>query len=59
MAIRREFQPKVVDQLDQIRAEIGDVLNDSQRERWTKMFDDLRDHWLPPIPPTPTKKPPA
>jgi predicted Co/Zn/Cd cation transporter (cation efflux family) len=51
MAIRRQFQPKVVDQIDQIRKEIGAVLNDSQREHWTTMFDDLRDRWLPPNPP--------
>ena len=50
-AIRREFQPKVMDQLTQIRDEISGVLNETQREHWTKMFDDIRDRWLPPIPP--------
>ena len=50
-AVRQEFQPRVVEQLEQIRDEIGQVLDESQRERWTKMFDDLRDRWLPPTPP--------
>ncbi len=49
-AVRREFQPRVIEQLEQIRDEIGQVLDDSQRERWTKMFDTVRDRWLPPIP---------
>jgi hypothetical protein len=50
-AIRREFQPKVVEQLTQIRDEISGVLNETQREHFTKMFDDIRDRWMPPIPP--------
>jgi cell division protein FtsB len=49
-AVRREFQPKVMQQLEQIRDEIGQVLDDSQRVRWTKMFDDIRDRWLPQMP---------
>jgi len=54
-AVRREFQPRVIEQLEQIRDEIGQVLDESQRERWTKMFEDVRDRWLPPIPRTETK----
>jgi hypothetical protein len=50
LAIRREFQPKVVDQLEQVRDEISGVLNDSQRERWTKLFDEVRERWLPAMP---------
>lgn len=49
-AIRHEFQPQVVVQLEQIRNEIAEQLDDSQRARWTKMFDDLRDRWLPAAP---------
>lgn len=56
MAIRQEFQPKVMEQLDKIRSEIGEVLTESQRERWEKMFDDLRDRWLPPVLPAVAKK---
>lgn len=50
VAIRQEFQPKVMDQLDQIHDEIGEVLDDSQRERWTKLFHDVRERWLPRLP---------
>lgn len=49
-AIRREFQPKVLVQLEKIRDEIGEVLNPSQRAHWEKMFDELRERWLPPMP---------
>jgi hypothetical protein len=47
---RREFQPKVMKTLEKIRDEISAVLTESQRERWVKMFDDVRDKWLPPMP---------
>lgn len=50
MAIRREVQPKVVGQLDQVRDEISGVLTESQRERWMKLYDDVRDRWLPAMP---------
>ncbi len=50
-AIRREFQPKVMEQLRQIRDEIGESLDTTQREHWYKMFDDVRDRWLPALPP--------
>jgi hypothetical protein len=49
-AIRREFQPQVMEQLRQIRDEIGECLNPKQREHWYKMFDDVRDRWLPALP---------
>ena len=52
MAIRRQFQPQVVGQLDQLRDEIGQVLTDDQRERWTTLFTTYVNRWLPP-PPTP------
>ncbi len=51
-AIRREFQPKVMEQLRQIRDEIGESLDATQRDHWYKMFDDVRDRWLPALPPT-------
>jgi hypothetical protein len=50
MGIRRQFQPQVMGKLEQIRDEISDVLTEPQREHWTKMFDELRDRWLPPLP---------
>ncbi len=50
MAIRRDVQPKVVEQLEQVRDEINGVLTDSQREHWTKLYDEIRDRWLPALP---------
>lgn len=50
-AIRREFQPKVMETLEQVRNEISGVLSETQREHWIKLFDEVRDRWLPPIPP--------
>ncbi len=49
MGIRRQFQPQVMEKLEQIRNEISAVLTEPQREHWTKMFDELRDRWLPPL----------
>lgn len=51
IAIHNEFLPKVVEQLRQIRDEIGETLDEKQRERWYKMFDDVRERWLPALPP--------
>jgi hypothetical protein len=51
IAIHNEFLPKVMEQLRQIRDEIGESLDAKQRERWYKMFDDVRDRWLPAMPP--------
>ncbi len=55
--IRREFQPKVMAQLEQIRDEISQVLTEPQREKWIQMFNDVRDRWLPPMPQADSKKP--
>jgi DNA-directed RNA polymerase specialized sigma24 family protein len=32
-------------------AEIAEVLDSEQRERWQRMFHKLRETWLPPLPP--------
>lgn len=58
VTIRQEFQPRVMTQLEQIRNEIGQVLSESQREKWFKMFDDIRDRWMPLMEPV-AGKPPA
>jgi predicted Co/Zn/Cd cation transporter (cation efflux family) len=51
IAIHNEFLPKVMEQLRQIRDEIGETLDEKQREHWYKMFDDVRERWLPALPP--------
>ena len=50
-AIRRQFQPEIVDQLDSVRDEIAAVLTEPQRERWTQLFEQFKERWLPPVPP--------
>jgi hypothetical protein len=47
MTLRGEMQPQVLEQLNLLRAEISDVLTEPQRGRWQRMFDDLRERWLP------------
>ena len=50
-AIRRKFQPEIIGQLDSVRDEVSAVLNEPQRERWTQLFDQFKQRWLPPVPP--------
>jgi Spy/CpxP family protein refolding chaperone len=49
-AIRRQFQPEIVNQLDSVRDEIAAVLKEPQRERWTQLFEQFKERWLPPPP---------
>jgi hypothetical protein len=48
--IRVRYQPEIEAQLDLIRAEIGQVLDDQQRETWYQIFDNKRRIWIPPLP---------
>jgi hypothetical protein len=50
-AIRRKFQPEIIEQLDSVRDEVAGVLREPQREKWTKLFDQFQERWLPPMPP--------
>lgn len=50
-AVRRKFQPEIVEQLSAVRDEVAAVLTESQRERWTTLFDQFEERWLPPVPP--------
>lgn len=47
MAIRRRFQPEIVAQLESVHDEVADVLKPSQREKWTELFGQFKDRWLP------------
>jgi len=49
--IRIEIQPRVVEELDQVEAEVAAVLNPKQRAEWHKRFAGLRATWIPPLPP--------
>lgn len=51
-AMRREVQPQLEGQLDQLAKEIAEVLDDEQRIQWEEHFRMLRDTWLPTVPKT-------
>ncbi len=58
--IRREFQPRLENQIDQAQREVAAVLTPPQAELWGKWVEDKRKAWLPPIPSTfevPTTRP--
>jgi uncharacterized membrane protein len=46
-AIRRKFQPEIVEQLDSVRDEVATVLDEPQRAKWTTLFDQFQQRWLP------------
>ncbi len=50
-AIRSKFQPEIMQQLDSVRDEVAAVLKEPQREKWTQLFDQFQDRWLPVMPP--------
>jgi len=45
--IRREFRPRLEQQLDQLTDEVAEVLDDKQSDAWRKHFGRLRSTWLP------------
>jgi hypothetical protein len=48
LRIRRDVEPRVVAELDEVEAQIAGVLDDRQQTKWHQMFGDLRATWLPP-----------
>ena len=48
LKIRRDVEPRVLVELDQVEAQIAAVLDARQQDKWHKMFGDLRAAWLPP-----------
>lgn len=50
-SIRRQVQPQVEAELNELRDEVSAVLDDSQREAWSQLFDRFRNRWLPKLPP--------
>jgi hypothetical protein len=55
LAIRQRFHPQIAEQLDELHQEIGELLTAPQRERWSTMFGEFRERWLPPAPPATAK----
>jgi shikimate kinase len=56
--IRREVQPQVEEELDELRKEISDALTPEQSAKWNAWFEQMRATWLPPAPPPPTEEKP-
>ncbi len=50
--IRREVQPQVETQLDQLQTEIDGVLSPLQQTKWHEILHRVRENWLPPLPAT-------
>lgn len=55
--IRREVQPRVESELNELKAQIDHVLTPDQQVKWDQVFDDALDRWLPPPPPAPATQP--
>jgi hypothetical protein len=51
--LRRTVQPQVLAEFDKAYQQIDAVLTDAQHEHWHKMYQELKDDWLPPVPPAP------
>jgi len=52
-AIRREVQPRVVAELNEVERQIAAVLDDAQQEKWHAIFTRLCDTWIPDVPKEP------
>ena len=48
--IRREFQPRLETELNQMQTQIADLLDDSQRVAWEAWFQEVRATWIPQAP---------
>lgn len=48
--IRREFQPRIEEQLNEAQSEIATILSEQQRTLWQQHFAEMRATWLPPLP---------
>jgi hypothetical protein len=53
MQIRRDVQPRVELELDQLESEIAAVLYAGQQEVWRTLATRFRRNWLPPVPTPP------
>jgi hypothetical protein len=54
-AIRRQVQPQVEAELNELRDEVAGVLDESQQKEWQTLFERFRTRWLPKLPPTEPK----
>ena len=59
LAIRREVQPRVEAELDETYNRISEILDGRQKVEWKKLYNDLREKWLPQPPAVSPVDPPA
>ncbi len=48
--IRREFQPQIETELEQLEKQVAGLLDDSQRIKWQAWFQEIRAKWIPAAP---------
>lgn len=48
--IRRQAQPQIDEQIALLRAQVKQVLNETQAKQWDALLDDLIKNWLPRLP---------
>lgn len=49
-AIRREFQPKIMAELEVARDEVAAVMPPEKAREWQTYYDTMREAWVPPPP---------
>jgi uncharacterized protein HemX len=49
-ALRREYQPGLEKELDEMRDEVSGVLEPEKARKWRARFEELKRNWLPPLP---------
>lgn len=50
-SLRRETDPRVQEQLDNLKKEVAAILDKGQAQKWNTWFDKTRKMWTPPLPP--------
>jgi len=49
-SLRKEFRPRLDDQMEKTRRELTAVLTPEQAHKWEKRFAHIQRFWLPPLP---------
>jgi hypothetical protein len=49
-SLRKEFRPRLDDQIEKTRRELAAVLSPEQARKWEKRFAHIQRFWLPPLP---------
>lgn len=53
MAIRRDAQPKVIQELEKAKRQVAAILTPDQARSWNRRFDELQHRWIPVLPAEP------